>query len=423
MFRLSPSNPLHQPGYRYFLVFAVCSAMGGGFHFVAGYWLLYNDTHSPTSVAWLILAFWMPSLLVLPLGGVLVDRWNRRRLLAVLYGYLALVNAGLIALLATGVFQPNHLYVYGVLSSFAQALIWTTLTAYLQHVLKSEELLHANSLNVALFQGGYLLGAGAAGVLYNVLGATGCFAVDLAGCLVAMVGWLTIHRWFSDRDAGVERVAHRGVWADFVDGLRYVRADLPLFAFALFMLVPRLAAQVVNVLHVGFSADVLRTGAEGFGLMDMAYGLGAMASGLLFPVLAERRGMSPHLPWITLTIAAGCLFAISYANDLAGAMVALAVLGGASNIVGVLARTLLQREAAGQLIGRFTSTVQIFQYLLIPPLVWAIGNYASRSKGLALHSDPLRDAFVLGALVFAMVAALGHLAMAPLIRERWQVRG
>ena len=420
MFRLSPSNPLRRPGYRYFLAFAVCSAMGGGFHFVAGYWVLYEHTSSPTSVAWLILAFWVPSLLVLPVGGVLVDRWNRRQILAALYGYLTVLNVGLVTLMATDVFRPGHLYAYGVLSSFAHALIWTTLTGYLQQVLSKEELLHANSLNVALFQGGYLLGAGLAGVFYAELGAVGCFSVDAAACLLATVGWLTIHRWFADRETPSEPVRHGSVLTEFFDGLRYIRTDLPLFIFALFMLVPRLAAQVVNVLHVGFSADVLRAGARGFGLMDMAYGVGAMACGFFFPVFVERLGLSPWLPWFSLLVAAGCLYAISFAGDLAAAMVALAVLGGATNIVGVLARTLLQREAAGALIGRVTSTVQIFQYLLIPPIIWTVGKYASRPDGQLVHSDPLRDAFVLAAIMFCVVSIAGHMAMSRLIRERWR---
>jgi MFS family permease len=420
MLRLSPSNPLKKPGYRYFLILAVASAMGGGFHFVAGYWVLYEHTSSPASVAWLILAFWLPSLLVLPIGGVLVDRWNRRHLLAASYAYLTLLNAGLVALIAVGVFRPTHLYGYGMLSSVAHALIWTTLTGYLQQVLDKEELLYANSLNVALFQGGYLLGAGLAGLFYSSLDKIGCFSVDAAGCLVAAIGWLTIQRWMPDRPRAQALMPRGGLFGEFFDGLRYIRSDVPLFVFSLFMVIPRLSAQVVNVLHVGFSADVLQAGPEGFGYMDMAYGFGAMACGLLFPLLVARIGMAPSLPWISLVLAAACLAAVSFATHLATAMISLAALGGAANIVGVLARTLLQREAAPALIGRITSSVQIVQYLLIPPVVWTVGKYASQRQGWLVHTEPLRDSFVLAAIMFAVVAFAAHLAMAPLIRRRWR---
>jgi hypothetical protein len=348
-----------------------------------------------------------------------VDRWNRRQILAGLYVYLTLLNVCLVGLIAMGAFRPNHLYAYGVLSSVAHALIWTTLTGYLQQVLSKEELLHANSLNVALFQGGYLLGAGSAGVFFSQLGAIGCFSIDAAGCLAAAVGWLTIQRWFPDQREPRRDGVPRGLFGEFVDGLRYIGTDLPLFVFALFMLVPRLAAQVVNVLHVGFSADVLRAGASGFGLMDMSYGLGAVVCGLLFPIFVEKFGMPSWLPWLSLIVAAGCLRAISSADNLASAMVGLAILGGAANIVGVLARTLLQREADGALIGRVTSTVQIFQYLFIPPVVWSLGKYASQSQGWLIHSQPLRDAFVLASLLFALLAFAAHLTMAPVIRARW----
>ena len=165
MFQLAPDNPLRKAGYRYFLLFSACGAMGGGFHFVAGYWIIFEHTSSPSSVALLILAFWMPSLLVLPVGGVIVDRCNRRRTLAALYIYLTTLNMLLVLLIALEVFRPGHLYWYGMASSVAHALIWTALTAWLQEAFSRDELLHANSLNVALFQGGYLLGAGSAGLV------------------------------------------------------------------------------------------------------------------------------------------------------------------------------------------------------------------------------------------------------------------
>jgi len=78
---LSPYNPLKKPGYRFFVLLALAASTGGGYHFIASYWILYGETGSTTSVAWLGIFFFVPSILVMPFAGVLLDRWNRRRML------------------------------------------------------------------------------------------------------------------------------------------------------------------------------------------------------------------------------------------------------------------------------------------------------------------------------------------------------
>ena len=416
--RLSPSNPLRRPGYRYLVSFTALAAMGGGFHFVASFWIVYAQSSSATDVAWLIIAFWLPSLLILPVGGVLIDRHNRRHIMAMLYGYLALLNVGLVCLMLADVFETWHLYVYGCLAAMAHALTWTTITAYLQQVLTNEELLHANSLNVGLFQGGYLLGAGTAGFVYDQIGAVSCFSIDASCQLVAVVGWLSLGRWFADRTPSPESQDRTSMWAEFVTGLRYIITEKRLFLFALFMLVPRLAAQSINALHIGLSKDVLKVGATGFGLMDTAYGLGAMACGFAFPIMVRRSGVRPLLPVAALVAATASLVAISGADSLLSAMAGLCVLGATVHIVGVIARTTLQQRASNDVMGRVTSVVQIFQYLLIPPLVWLLGNYADQTSGRMLHSSAIRDAFVAAAVLFALLTVASALVMRPYLRTR-----
>ena len=62
--KLSKNNPLRRPGYRYFILFHGAASIGGGFHFVASHWLLYDETKSPASTAWLVLSYLMPPLLL-----------------------------------------------------------------------------------------------------------------------------------------------------------------------------------------------------------------------------------------------------------------------------------------------------------------------------------------------------------------------
>ena len=91
--------------------------MGGGFHFVASHWILYERTESAQSMAWLVISYMLPLLIVNPICGVLVDRYNRRRLLSIAVGYQMFLDLGLIGLMASGQFHPSHLFIYAPLMS------------------------------------------------------------------------------------------------------------------------------------------------------------------------------------------------------------------------------------------------------------------------------------------------------------------
>ena len=180
--------------------------MGGGFHFVASHWILYERTESAQSMAWLVISYMLPLLIVNPICGVLVDRYNRRRLLSIAVGYQMFLDLGLIGLMASGQFHPSHLFIYAPLMSVGGALYGTALPAFLREKLDRSQLLHANSLNTALMQGGYLLGAGLAGLCYPVLGAIGSFSVDAFSFAVGLIGWVIIKRWFLLIDPRLDRL-------------------------------------------------------------------------------------------------------------------------------------------------------------------------------------------------------------------------
>lgn len=401
------------------MLFQTIGSMGGGFHFVASHWILFEETGSTKATAWLVLSYLMPPLLLLPVCGVLADRYNRRKLLLGACIYILFMDLGLLALMGTGIFRPSHLYGYAALMTLGGALYWTTLPAFLREHLGKEELLRANSWMTVLVQGGYLLGAGLAGVLYSRLGAIGCFSVDAAGLAAGSLGWVVIRKWFPDRPRKPRgKGGLREFFGEFGEGVKYARANLSLFFFALFGLAPRFAAQMANVLLVGFSRDSLKTGAKGFGLLDMSYGLGAMLCGLGLPAFLDKFGTRAYLPTIGLFLAAAACVGLSFSGSLLFAMVCMAAFACFGHVVGILANTTLQRDCDEEVVGRLGSLVQVVQYMVAPVLVWGLGAYAERPAGLLHHEDPLRDGFLATALFYLALTALSLAGAAPYLRKR-----
>jgi MFS family permease len=183
-------------------------------------------------------------------------------------------------------------------------------------------------------------------------------------------------------------------------------------------LAPGYAAHLSNVLLVGFSTDSLQAGAEGFGLLDMSYGLGAMVCGLGLPLFLQRFGTRPTLPTISLFLVATSCLLVSFSQSLAFAMLCFAGFALFGQLVGILANTTLQRECEEEVVGRLGSLVNVVQYLLAPILVWGLGVYAELPRGLLLHEDSLRDGFVAIAIFYLLLAGASLLGTYPFLKKQ-----
>ena len=106
------------------MLFQAATSMGGGFHFVASHWILYKETESPVSTAWLVISYMLPLLFINPICGVLADRYNRRKLLAISVAYALVLDLVLIGLMAAGHFRYSHLFAYAALMSVGNSLFW-----------------------------------------------------------------------------------------------------------------------------------------------------------------------------------------------------------------------------------------------------------------------------------------------------------
>ncbi|MBT5910868.1 MAG: hypothetical protein HOH25_13810, partial [Opitutae bacterium] len=210
----------------------------------------------------------------------------------------------------------------------------------------------------------------------------------------------------------------RSFFDEFAEGLGYARANKPLFIFALFGLAPGYAAHMSNVLLVGFSTDSLQAGAEGFGLLDMSYGVGAMICGLGLPVFLQRFGTRATMPTISLFLVAASCILVSFSQSLVFAMFCFAFFAMFGQLVGILANTTLQRECEAEVVGRLVSLVNVVQYLLAPVLVWGLGVYAELPRGRLVHEDSLRDGFVAVALFFLLLAGASLLGTYPFLKKQ-----
>ena len=159
-----------QRGFRYFFAAMFVSLFGSGMNFVAVSWYIMAATHSTVKVSLQVIVVTLPGLLVPFLGGVLIDRFDRR------YLGMALDFARGIAVLATayvawrGDIQLWHLYLMTLITGTGSAMYWATVNALVQEVIPPSQFTGANAAVLVGVQSGMLIAGAFVGFLYNTAG-------------------------------------------------------------------------------------------------------------------------------------------------------------------------------------------------------------------------------------------------------------
>lgn len=151
--------------------------------FALGLWV-YQTTGSTTSFAMVFVAMAVPSLLLLPFAGALVDRWDRRRTMIVCECVSAAVIGAMALLVAFGHLELWHVYLGVGLSAMTNTFLQPAYAASVPLLADRDRLTRVNGL-IQTGQGLALVGGPAlAGILMSVMGIAGVLAVDAVTFLV-----------------------------------------------------------------------------------------------------------------------------------------------------------------------------------------------------------------------------------------------
>jgi len=264
----------------------VISAIGDYFYFLAVPILINKLTGSTAAIGLaMILGFALPQLLFGLPAGVLVDRWDRRRVMIV----ADLVRAALVlgGLLVRDAQTIWILYVVGFTVSVASRLFFPARAALIPALVSDEELLAANGLSQLTETASLLAGPALAGFMIAWFGEGVAFVVDSASFLVSAVAIWSIGAVAAPARAASEQTV-RAVWSELVDGLRFLFGHPILRGTVLSLSVVHLGIGAINVLWVPLLSRNYGVGPEGMGIVDSLQGVGMALGALTVGWLAAR---------------------------------------------------------------------------------------------------------------------------------------
>jgi MFS family permease len=355
-------TPLAHRDFRWLWSGMCISLLGDGIFLVAMAWQVYALSNAPTALALVGIAMTIPTIALLLVGGVVSDRFDRRRVMLAADAVRG-VAVGVMALLAlTGTLALWHVTVLVAVYGAGTAFFSPSFDALVPEVLPAEELAQANALDqfvrpIALRLAGPALG----GVLIDVLGAGSAFALDAASFAVSAGALLAM-------TPGARRVAgsHEGVASDIRAGLRYIRRHVWLWAtFASAAIAYLLFMGPAEVLLPYVVKNDLHGSAADLGIVFAAGGVGSVGCA----VVLGQRGLPRRditFMYVTWTLATLAVAGYGLANAVWQLMLASLAFNALETAGTIVWATAKQREVPSALLGRVSSLDWLISIGLLP---------------------------------------------------------
>jgi MFS family permease len=344
------TRALKHRNYRLFFSGQTVSLVGTWITRIATSWLVYRLTHSVFLLG--IVGFFgqIPTLLLAPFAGVLVDRWNRHRILVVTQVLSMLQSVALAVLTFAGIITVVDILVLQMVQGIINAFDTPARQAFVVEMVSDRaDLPNAIALNSSMVNASRIIGPSIGGVLIAAFGEGWCFTVD-AVSYIAVLGSLFAMRldWSPASNRKTKLVEELRSGFAYAGRFPPVRDALILIALVATMGMP------YTVLMPAIAANVLHGGPHTLGYLMTSSGVGALAGAFY---LASRRsvlGLGKVMVLATGAFGVGLvIFSLSHVLWLS--LLILPVVGGGMMVEMASTNTILQTVVADDMRGRLMS--------------------------------------------------------------------
>jgi MFS family permease len=289
----------------------------------------------------------IPTLLLAPIAGVLVDRTNRHRMLVVTQVLSMLQSFALAALTFAGVIRVWHVLVLQIAQGVINAFDTPARQAFVVEMVEDRrDLANAIALNSSMVNGSRIIGPSIGGAVIAALGEAWCFTIDGLSYFFVIASLLMMQL----RAAG-GHVPGTDVGEELRAGIAYVRGSVPIRTALILLAVVSSMGMPYTVLMPVIAVDVMHGGPNTLGLLMTATGVGALGGALY---LASRRsvvGLGRVTMLAALTFGAG-LVAFSLSRTLWLSLVILPIVGAGFMVQMASTNTVLQTIVEDRMRGR-----------------------------------------------------------------------
>ncbi len=392
----STYRSLHHRNYRLFFGGQSISLMGTWMQQIAVSWLTFRLTHSTFLLGVIGFSSRISTFLLAPFAGVLVDRWDRHRIL-IITQILSMIQALTLAFLVlTKTIVVWEIIVLSLFLGLINTLDQPTRQTFIKDMVeKEEELGNAIALNSSMNTAARLIGPSVAGIVIATIGEGACFLLNGLSFIAVILSLLAMQITSKEKKKQKTTVL-KGLRIGFV----YASGFIPIRSILILLAIISLTAMPYTVLMPVFARDILHGDAHTYGFLVAASGCGAFAAAIY---LASRETVIGLLRIIVInSILFGIgLIIFSFSRALWLSLSMMLIIGFGMMMAPTSCNTIIQTIVDEDKRGRVMSLFSMAFFGMIPfgsLLAGSLANKIGAPATIMISGITC----ILGALIFAI---------------------
>jgi MFS family permease len=341
---------LRHRNYRLFFGGQSVSLVGTWITRIATSWLVYRLTGSALLLGVVGFCGQIPTLILSPFAGVLVDRHDRHRILLITQVFSMLQSLALALLALPGIITVPEILFLQVVQGVINAFDTPARQSFIVDMIEDRcDLPNAIALNSTMVNGSRIIGPSIGGVVIAAVGEGWCFMIDAISYLAVIASLIAMRVAKKPRREGVGDVLE-----ELQAGLTYVAGSVPMRSALLLLALVATMGMPYAVLMPAIATERLHGGAHTLGFLMTASGLGALAGALYLASRNSVLGLGRAMVLSTIAFGAG-LMAFSQSKLLWLSLLLLPVVGGGMMVETASTNTILQTIVEERMRGRVMS--------------------------------------------------------------------
>ncbi len=266
------------------------SNAGTWMQIIAQGWLVYQLSHSELVLGIVGFASAVPTLLISPWGGVIVDRVPKRNLLIMTQASAMFLAFILAALTFTHTVQTLHVILLAAGLGIVNSFDAPARQAFVVEMVGREDMPNAIALNSMMFNSARVIGPAVGGLLLAVVGPAWCFTINGFSFLAVILGL-----WAMRLATRISYVQPGSPWKQLTSGLLYVSKQTELLGLILMALIFSIFGISYSTILPAFVEQVLKQGPVTYGWINAITGVGAVIGAFM---IANQHGVKWRGAWL-----------------------------------------------------------------------------------------------------------------------------
>ncbi len=345
-------SALSSRNYRLFFGGQGISLIGTWMTQLATVWLVYQLTDSAWWLGVVGFTSQIPSFVLAPIGGALVDRWNTHRILVITQTLAMIQSLALATLALTHTIALWQIICLSLFQGLINALDAPARQTFVREMVdRKEDLSSAIALNSSLFNGGRLIGPAIAGLVIARVGAGYCFLIDGISYVAVIAALLAMK--IKPKKIAVQS----NPWQRVKEGFSYAFNFSPIRSILLLLALFSLTAVPYMTLVPIFATKVLHGSAHTLGFLMAASGIGALSGGLYLSTRRTVIGLGRIIAFAPAVCGMGIVvFALSQVLWLSLLMSLIIGLGSILAVASsnTVIQTIVEDDKRGRVMSLFT---------------------------------------------------------------------